>query len=199
MRQLAQINGNINELFLKPSDDLVKSLTKGVYMNQKVKVTSGILDQFRTLIIKAIDEYIDEKAEAKTNSRIAEERLKIEAAFKAQYLQPESPDQNTDSSGKIVTTQEELEAFYIVKGIVRQVVEAKRVSYKDSQTYFSIILDDSSHKTICRLYMNGKKKNLGTFDSGKNETKNEILSLDDIFKYSDALIETAKRLGQNTK
>lgn len=199
MRQLKTINENINGLFPNPSDDLVKSLTKGVYMNQKVKVTSGILDQFRPLVKKAIDGYIDHQAEAKANIRIAEERLKIEAAFKAQYPQPESADPNADSSSKVETTEEELEGFYIVKSIIRQVVTAKRISYKASQSYLSIILDETSHKTVCRLRFEKKKKYLITFDASKTETKNEISDPDDIFKYADYLIETAKRFGQGTK
>ena len=84
---------------------------------------------------------------------------------------------------KINTTEEELEGFLIVKTILRQKIPATRVTYRDAQSYFAIFLDDNNRKAVCRLYLNGGKKFIGLFDENKNETKNEIETLDDIFKY----------------
>ena len=89
---------------------------------------------------------------------------------------------------KVVTTQDELEGFMIVKTILRQKISVARVTYRDAQSYFAIFLDDNNRKPICRLYLNGSKKYLGTFDDQKKEIKNEITSLDDIFNFSDALL-----------
>jgi hypothetical protein len=40
------------------------------------------------------------------------------------------------------------------------------------------------------LYLNGGKKFIGLFDENKKEQKNEIETLDDIFKYSVELLKT---------
>jgi predicted type IV restriction endonuclease len=74
-----------------------------------------------------------------------------------------------------------------VKSILRQKVELSRITYRDAQSYFAIFLDDNNRKPICRLYLNGGKKYLAIVDDQKKEVKNEILSLDDIFKHSDLL------------
>jgi len=79
----------------------------------------------------------------------------------------------------------------IVKTIMRQKIKANRIAYRDAQSYFAILLDDNNRKTICRLYLNGSKKYIGTFDENKKETKNEILTVDDIFNYTDMLHKTA--------
>jgi predicted type IV restriction endonuclease len=78
----------------------------------------------------------------------------------------------------------------IVKTIMRQKIKANRIVYRDAQSYFAILLDDNNRKTICRLYLNGSKKHIGTFDELKKETKYEIATLDDIFNYSDQLLKT---------
>lgn len=83
---------------------------------------------------------------------------------------------------KIVTTDEEFEGFMIVKTILRQKISATRVMYRDAQSYFAILLDDNNRKTICRLYLSSSKKYFVTLDEQKKEVKNEITSLDDIFK-----------------
>lgn len=90
----------------------------------------------------------------------------------------------------IETTDEEVEAYFVVKSILRQRVDVNRIVYRDAQSYFSIILDDNNRKTICRLYMNNNKKFIGIFDSAKKESKNEITSLDDIYNFSEQLCAT---------
>jgi hypothetical protein len=58
--------------------------------------------------------------------------------------------------------------------------------------YFAIFLDDNNRKAICRLYLNGGKKYLGTLDENKKETKIEIVTLDEIFNYSEILLKTTE-------
>jgi hypothetical protein len=99
---------------------------------------------------------------------------------------------------KIETTVEEMEAYFIVKSILRTQVDATRVVYRDAQSYFSIILDDNNRKPICRFYFNGNKKMMGVFDSSKAETKIEIKTLDDIFLQSTALNQIVESYHQTT-
>ena len=94
-----------------------------------------------------------------------------------------------EEANKVVTTEEEREGFMIVKTILRQKISAKRISYRDAQSYLAILLDDNNRKTVCRLYLNGGKKFLVILDDKKKEIKNEITTLDDIFKHSETLLK----------
>ena len=95
-----------------------------------------------------------------------------------------SVEQNLEDISKINTTEEELEAFMIVKTILRQKISVNRVTYRDAQSYFAIFLDDNNRKPICRLYLNGNKRFIGLLDENKKETKAEIQSIDELFNFS---------------
>lgn len=48
--------------------------------------------------------------------------------------------ESVDSTGdnENITTQEELEAFYIVKSILRENIDTQQIKYKDTKSYFSL-------------------------------------------------------------
>ena len=163
-----------------PSTDFVKHFAKQVYPSM---ITAKILEQFTNLTKKSIQQHI---------SDLITERLKTALTKEDEGAKANVAAINTASEdeSKIATTVQELEAFMIVKTILRQDIPVARVTYRDAQSYFAILLDDNNRKSICRLYLDGSKKYIGTFDEQKKETKNEIITLDDIFKFSDALIKT---------
>ena len=98
------------------------------------------------------------------------------------------------ADGAIVTTQEEIDSFLIVKAILREVLDVSRVYYRDAQSYFSIILDDNNRKPICRMYFNAKSVRYIAFvNDDKKEEKHIIQSLDDIFSFADKIKSCALR------
>ena len=162
-----------------PTPEFVKYFAKQVYPSI---VTAKVLDLFTNLTKKSVQQYISE---------LITERLKT-ALTKEDEASKESDNIPVPSlvvDNKIETTDEELEAFMIVKSILRQKTDIKRITYRDAQTYFAILLDDNNRKPVCRLYLNGNKKQLAVFDENKKEVKNEIKSLDDIFSFSDLLLQ----------
>lgn len=98
-------------------------------------------------------------------------------------------DENNDS--KIVTTEEELEGFQIVKAIMREKVPAARIAYRDTLSYFGILLDDNNRKPLCRLHFNTANKYIETFHNGKDSGEKVLLNnLDEIYHFREALHKT---------
>ncbi len=114
---------------------------------------------------------------------------KEKAVSAAQEPIPVVPEEN---ESKIETTEEEMEAYMIIKSILRQVVDVKRVTYKDTQSYFTILLDNNIRRIICRLYLNGSKKYFVTLDENRKEIKVEIDSLDRLFEFAPKLFEVVE-------
>ena len=183
MKYMNELKHLLHQELTEPSSEFVKYLAKQVYPSV---VTAKVLEQFTELTKKSIQHYISDLITERLKTALSkeDEKNKVENEISAE--------QNLEDISKINTTEEELEAFLIVKTILRQKVPATRVTYRDAQSYFAIFLDDNNRKAICRLYLNGGKKYIGTLDENKKETKFEIGTLDEIFNYSEILLKTAE-------
>lgn len=165
-----------------PSGEFVRHFAKQVYPSV---VTAKVLEQFTSLIKKSIQQHISDLITERLKSALQKEDENIQT-----NIIVNSDTNLNEKDTRIETTEEELDGFLIIKSILRQKVNVNRIFYRDAQSYFNILLDDNRLKTICRLYLNGNKKYIGTFDETKKENKSELLSLDDIYKYSDVLCST---------
>ena len=168
----------LQQELLTPSPEFVKHFARQVYPSV---VTSKVLDQFTTLTKKAVGVHI---------SDLITERLKTALTKEdeaAKETEASNPLPSAVDVNKVVTTEEELEAFMIIKTILRQKIAISRISHRDAQSYFAILLDDNNRKTICRLYLNGGKKFFAIINEDKKENKIEISTLDDIFSHSELL------------
>lgn len=76
---------------------------------------------------------------------------------------PVAVDEHSETS-KIVTTEEELEAFQIVKAILREKIPAERIAHRDTQSYFGVLLDDNNRKPVCRFHF-GTSKSRSNFST----------------------------------
>ncbi len=93
----------------------------------------------------------------------------------------------------ISTTLEELEGLHSVRAILRDVVNPRRITMRDAQSYCAILLDDNNRKPICRLrFNNGQKLRIGIFSESKDEEIVGIASVDDIFGLAERLKATAR-------
>lgn len=163
-----------------PSDDFVRHFAKQINAGS---VTAKVLEEFRPLTKKSLQNYISDVVADRLKSA-----LSMEAEVRKEQEQPE-PQRNDAEVQKVQTTEIELAAFEIVKAILAKNLSTERISYKDVQQYFAIILDNSSHKTICRLVLGNAKKYLQVPDSKKAFTKYEILSVEDLYQYAEKLLE----------
>lgn len=182
LKYMNELKVLINSEFQNPSDGFVRHFAKQIYNGV---LTSRLMDQFSGLTKKSIQQYINDLITERLKSALKKENEDQKTVESEPVnIQPDTKD------AKIETTEVEMEGFMIVKTIMRQKVKASRIVYRDAQSYFAILLDDNNRKTICRLYLNGSKKYIGIFDDNKKETKNEILSLDDIFNFTELLHKT---------
>ena len=101
----------------------------------------------------------------------------------------DSIDENSES--KVITTEDEIEGFQIVKAILREVISADRIAPRDTQSYFGVLLDDNNRKPLCRLHLNGGKKYIELFHNGKDAGEKILInSLDDIYNHKTELQKT---------
>ena len=187
LKYVSQIKKLLTGLLTNPDEDFIKFVASRVYEGA---VTQKVRDLFAELTRKASAQFLNDQANDRLKSAISG----APAAVQAQAQTPVEPDSENpeDGADKIVTTEEEIEGFMIVKAIVRHVADVKRVAMRDNQSYCGVLLDDNNRKPICRLHFNRSQKYLGVFDAEKNETRIPINGVDDIYAHSEKLIETTR-------
>lgn len=138
----------------KPSKDFIKAL----YSNMGgVRLSENIENQIKKLINSV-------------SLKGALDRLIVEEASKA-------------NSG-IITTDEELKVYHVVKTILAQhkKIDTNSVGYRDQKGKFSVLIDDNQKKKVCDLYV--------TPNSQRIEIDGEKFEIPDI----DSIVKLKKRL-----
>lgn len=193
LKYMSAIKKEIRNEFTDPDADFVRMLTKRVYDGA---VTQKILEQFTALTKRALNSYINDILSERLNIAIQGTGVQMPTPQpQPEVVEPkvETADPVAEKDSKIVTTEEELQAYYIIKSICREVLESTRITYRDSQSYFAIFADDNNRRPISRAYFNSSKKRISVFNENKEETKYDIETLDDIFKYAEELKASAKQ------
>ena len=143
--------------FADPTEGLIRYLAGMTYDGN---LTQKAMERITPIVTEIWKECLRDNANQRLKNAMEADAQKVEAE-----TTEAKPDEASDG---IVTTEEELQGFSIVKAIVCQKIPASRVVHRDAKTYFAILLDDKSTRPICRLYYNGKKKYLGLFNDASN-------------------------------
>lgn len=181
LKYMSRLKAVIREEFQSPSEDMVRMLAKRVYEGI---VTKNVIEQFSELVKKSLTDYVNDAIADRLNIAMATTEAKPDQPAPTEEPAP-AADETDDN--KIVTTEEELEGFFIVKAILRNVIAAERIFYRDAQSYFAVLIDDSNRKTICRLYFNSANKRLAIIKADKSEVRYNLDTLDDIYAHADEL------------
>lgn len=168
--------------FSNPTENFVTFFAKQVYTG---RLTAKVTEQFTVLVKKSFNQFVNDLITDRLKSA-----LKKETDTAEKHDEKPMTDTIEIQSDKINTTSEEFEAFFIIKSVLRTKIASERVFYRDFQSFFSILLDDSIRKTICRLYLNiPDKMQMGIFNLEKKEVVYDLASLDGIYNYTEQLLQ----------
>lgn len=176
----------IKEWFVSQSDDpstelvrLVMNATYDGIKNQKA------IEKFYSLIKRGFKQFVSDTMSDRIKLALRKEDDTQEAVLIA-------GDESIEKS-KVVTTVEELEAYAIVKALLRNVCDVNRVVYRDTESYFGILFDDNSRKWICRIHLHNSVKYLTLPDDEKKPVRHNIETINDIYGYAEQIEAVCKR------
>jgi hypothetical protein len=102
--------------------------------------------------------------------------------------QVHAPDSRPESDESFSASELELEAFQIVRAVLRPIAKPGRIFIRASASYCAILFDDNNRKPICRLrFNNANRLVVGLFNENKEEEKIVIADLDELFEFADRL------------
>lgn len=192
LKYLNLLKAAFKEIVDNPSEDFVRFiLNEGVYdgiKNQKV------VERFQPLVKRAMSQFINDRMSSKFKETLlsseSEDTPKEDTAAAPQEEQKEEAE---EKKSKIHTTYDELNAFAVVKAILRKKVPGSRITHKDTERYFGVLLDGNTRKWICRINLDSKNKHIILSDENKEPVRYELNSIDDIYDLEDQLLESLEK------
>jgi predicted type IV restriction endonuclease len=197
---------DVNSIVTAASELKYKSLIKAFFVNQLSlptepfvrvclqesnaytgRITQTVIDQFAPLVRESMRLFVNDAVEQRLKSALAREEVPIPTAQPAQEDATQPATTDTQQAQAIITTQDEIEAYFTIKAILRDTLDVKRVVMRDAQSYCAILLDDNNRRTIARLRFGVSQKSIGILNEQRNEEKFIINSIDDIYGYADKL------------
>lgn len=193
-----QVKEMLNRNFQMPDDEFTRYFVRNL---NDGKYTAKLVDQYRPIVKKSIASVINDIISDRLNVAIKNEN-KVEKQMSQEVenenQQPDEMNEEKlpdgvvfqDREKGIVTTQEEIDAYNIVRSILRQYVDVSRIQYNDYKNYFVVNIDGSTWWWICRIYIGKRSKKICLpKDNYKMNEWIDIETIDDIFNYADGLKE----------
>lgn len=165
-----------------PDQDFVKLVMNATYEGQKNQKS---IEKFHSLLKRSFNQFINENMNDRIRTALRKDEENTDPAS--------SVEPTIENENKIVTTIEELEVFGIIKSILRNMVDANRIFYRDTESYLGILLDDSNRKWICRIYLNRGIKHIVVPDEDKKPIRHDIQTLNDIYNFEHNIKESCQK------
>lgn len=183
LKYTREIKRVIAQQLTDPDEEFVRLVAGRVYSG---RMTQSVREQFEVITKRALKQFINDQVNARLQTALSANLPNGDDEEEAE--EPEAAESTDTQKRQIVTTQEEIDAYMIIKSILREDIDVKRIVMRDAKTYCSILLDDTNRKPICRLYFNSLTNlNIRLVDEERNETRYDIETVDDIYQYADRL------------
>lgn len=183
-----------------PSDEFLRFFLQTCYTGAK---TQTVFEKFRPILIKALNDFISEMMNDKIKIALGGSggSVSVPEPKRGEDNQEETTDESKAGkrTPRIITTEEELEAYFIIKNILSEFTDIKNITYKDTESYFNILYKSNTRKWICRLKLSDSSKTLILPDENKKEEKYLIQDIYDLSQYKEKLFSVLQRYIDNSK
>lgn len=149
----------IQKQFNNPSDDFVRFFLRDIYSGVK---TQTVIDKFKPVLKKTLNDYLDETTKEKMTSIIHE----------SGYIATNTGNITSEKATKISNIEEE--SFEIIKSLLHPFIHIEDLTCKKTETYFTILFKNNSRKWLTRLYINSSGQITLGISSDKNEKKYKL-------------------------
>lgn len=179
------IKAFLKQEFANPSDEFTKTiLSSNIYEG---RLYQNVIDKFRPIVKKSISQYINELVNDKIKNALSSNNGDNENVDEVEELA-----ENT-THDEITTTAEELQAFYIIKSLLGESIPLERITYKDTVSYFAVLIDGKVTRWICRVYFKENIKYL-IIPTDTEQIKYTIDELSEIYGLAEQLKNRALTL-----
>lgn len=178
----------------EPSDDFLRFFLQNCYSGAK---TQTVLEKFRPILNKALNDSISEMMNDKIKVALGGSGGSVSVTESKPAGEVQAVDESEQADKKrtpnIVTTEEELEAYFIIKNLLSDETDIRNITYKDTESYMNVLFKANTRKWICRLKLSESAKIIIIPDENKKEIKYTFQDIYDLPQYKDMLLDVLHR------
>ncbi len=192
LKYVSELKKVLTNQFKEPDPDWVKFLAARVTSR---RMTAQTLEFFTKLVSTASSQFLKDEANRRLRSaqNLEEATTPVRDTI-AQSAEAEEPEVPEDG---IITTEEEIHAYGIIKAIGCSEVPSIDITLRDAKSYCAILYQDNNRKPVTRLYFDRKIPRIGIFDAEKQEHFYDLDDIEDIYQYADEIRDRLKTLRES--
>lgn len=172
LKSVNLVKDKMEKEFMNPSDELVKLLIADIHEGTKTKV---VIEKYAPIVKKSFQQLVNDKVTHRLNNAINTFNEEVVA----------------EDVSKVVTTEEEIQFYQIVRSLLMEHVGLERISYRDTESYFNVLLDNNGRKWICRVKFIKDGMNIYLNDGSATL---KASSLNEVFQYKEHFTNCLKKL-----
>lgn len=183
-----QIKLFLSKQLEEPENDFVNHIVGAIYPGRR---TQTVLDKFKPVVKKSLTQFINDLVNDRIKAALNQAQPNKEVSTDISI--GDNATVESEHVNRINTIQEELEAFAIIKVLLKDIIPFNKITYKDTESYFGVLYENNSWKWICRLKLDATKKYIILPDENRKPQKYMITSVNDLFAYADQLKKIVER------
>lgn len=181
IRLYTTIKDNLYAALNNPDADFIRMLESGF----SSRITTQLVEKGTPLFKDILKEYIAEKFQEQINAYAGKTSESKNVTEDQKNITPKIVDDG------IVTTEDELYFYQMVRAILAEKIDCDRVVQSDNRSYFVVNIDGKSTKWVCRLF---KTKDAYKMTIRNVDSDIVLDRLEDVYKHRSLLLDTALNL-----
>ncbi len=197
MKHIHGMKSYLTQAYIQPDPDFVRLLARKVYAGS---ITQTRFEHFEGLVKLAFQGFINDRINSTLQrasdiaNTVTDDDDDLAPGPDSDFTVGEPADDPVFGQRSIVTTVEEVQGCELVKTLLENMVDASRITMRDTQSYCGVLLDDNNRKTICRLRFNAASvKYLVLLDDDRHETRYQLDAIADITNYAEEIRAAVQR------
>lgn len=186
------------EQLKQPHDDFLRFFLKQCFDGV---ITANVKERFSPILKDALNLFIKDRVNERLASAIDNNNDKVANKTAPEEVEPaaEPVEEPVEHSDGIVTTDEEKQAYFIIKSILLSDPSSQEVLLNDFKGFCNICYGRKS-QILVRLYFNKEPLRIAFLttneDGKKDQEYHQIDNLEDIYQYADRIKAIAKEFDQ---
>jgi len=189
LKHTNKIREVLNGLRTEPSDNFIKYMMAEISAGRQ---TQNAVDMFRPIVKRGFNQYISDNIR-ETLKKAMKGESDTETPVEMEPKQAAEVAATIAEEDASALTIDEIEAFAIVKSILRDICDINRLAHRNAAQYVSILLDDNRNKRVCRFWFKGRKIYITIPGEDRKPVRYDISTLNDIYNFSDLIKESCNR------